>query len=158
MNSVHSANPIQLPAPQDWPLADVVIYDGLCQFCTRQVKNLHRWDGKHRIAFISLHDPQISKWAIDLSHDQLMQQMYVVRPNGQRWGGAAAFRYLTRRLPKLWLLAPLLHIPGSLPFWQWGYDLIARQRYRWNRGTDQGCESDQCEIHFNPKSKSPKLP
>ncbi len=153
MNSIRSVNSNTLPSPKDLPQADVVIYDGLCQFCTKQVKNLHRWDGKNRLAFISLHDPEISRWAPDLTHDQLMQQMYVVRPGGQRWGGAAAFRYLTRRLPKLWLLAPLMHIPGTLPLWQWGYDLIARQRYRWNREKDQDCESGQCEIHFKSKSK-----
>src|SRR5690554_1273707 len=108
-----------LPKPQDRPGADVVIFDGDCQFCTRQVQRLNAWDWRGQLAFISLHDPAAVAFSGDLTHDELMQQMYVVNGKGQRHGGAAAFRYLTRKLPPLWPLAPLLHLPGSLPVWQW---------------------------------------
>lgn len=138
-----------LPSPADLPGADCVIYDGDCQFCTRQVRNLHRWDGRGRLAFVSLHDPWVAEHFPDLTHEQLMEEMVLVTPDGRRFGGAAAFRYLTRRLPVLWILAPIMHIPFSLPLWQWGYRQIARQRYRWNRkhGADE-CENDQCSVHF----------
>src|SRR4051812_21815292 len=85
----------RLPTIADNPAAPVVIYDGHCKFCTGQVQRLARWDrtGK-RMAFISLHDPEVARRWPDLTHEMLMEQMYVVDPQGKRYAGAAAFRYL----------------------------------------------------------------
>ncbi|MGC4003208.1 MAG: hypothetical protein QM811_08770 [Pirellulales bacterium] len=49
----------------------------------------------------------------------------------------------------MWVLAPLLHIPFSLPLWQWGYDQVAKRRYRWGKVDD--CADGACAIHFGPK-------
>jgi predicted DCC family thiol-disulfide oxidoreductase YuxK len=141
-----ASEPVRLPDPDERPAASVLIYDGHCRFCTAQVKRLDRWDRKGQLAFLSLHDPRVAERCPDLTHEQLMEQMYLITPSGERYGGAAAFRYLSRRLPRLWALAPFLHIPFSLPLWQWGYRLVARQRYRWGR-TD-ACDDDHCAIHF----------
>jgi len=140
----------RLPSPDEFPGADVVVFDGDCQFCTGQVSNLRRLDGKNRLAFISLHAPEVQARYPDLTHERLMKEMVVVVQNGDRYGGAAAFRYLTRRLPALWILAPLMHIPFSLPLWQWCYRQIAKRRYLLNKrkGSNQ-CENDQCSIHFD---------
>jgi predicted DCC family thiol-disulfide oxidoreductase YuxK len=54
--------------------------------------------------------------------------MFVVDTAGHARSGATALRYLSRRLPLLWPLAPLFHIPGSLPVWNWLYRLVARNR------------------------------
>src|SRR5262245_25622434 len=94
-----------LPTPEENPEADVVIYDGQCKFCTAQVRNLLRWDKNRRLAFLSLHDPAVARCYPDLTYDQLMEQMYVVNKQGNRYAGADAFRYLTMRLPRLYLLA-----------------------------------------------------
>jgi predicted DCC family thiol-disulfide oxidoreductase YuxK len=122
--------------------ADLVIYDGDCPYCQAQVARLARWDGRGRLAFVSLHDPWVTDRFPDLSREQLMQQMYVVTHDGRRYAGAEGVRYLTRRLPRLWPLAPLLHIPFSLPIWQWIYRRIARRRYQRNR---TGLCDDTCE-------------
>ena len=135
-----------LPSPTSSPNADLVIYDGSCNFCSSQVMNLSRLDGKRRLAFISLHDPFVTEHFTDLTHQQLMEQMYLVDQSGHRHGGAEAFRYLTRRLPILWILAPLLHLPFSLPLWRWGYKQVAKRRYRWGKVDD--CASGSCEVHF----------
>lgn len=135
-----------LPSVDDFPNADVVIYDGECRFCTKQVRRLHRWDGHNRLAFISLHDSRVTDRYPDLSHDELMDQMYVIDRQGRRYGGATAFRYLTRRLPKLWILAPLTHLPFSLPLWRWCYRQVAKRRYKIAGKTD--CDSGTCDIHF----------
>lgn len=141
-----------LPTPADLPNATVVIYDGKCRFCTRQVERLHRWDGKGRLAFISLHDPQVAVQYPELSYDQLIEQMYVVRPDGSSFGGAAAFRVITRILPRFWVLVPLLHIPFSLPLWQWMYLQVARRRYEISKKQGDVCDGDTCDIHFGKKS------
>jgi predicted DCC family thiol-disulfide oxidoreductase YuxK len=151
-----------LPRPADHPQADIVIYDGDCQFCCRQVERLNWLDRGGRLAFLSLHDPAVARLLPELSHDELLQEMLVLPASGGgrqprlRYGGAAAARYLSRRLPLLWWLAPLLHVPGSLAFWNWGYQLVARNRYRWNKARGKtDCSSGSCDLHFkSPKPRS----
>ena len=137
-----------LPSPQDLPGAEVVIYDGHCNFCKKQVTNLYRWDGKGRIAFVSLHDAFVAQNYRDLSHEMMMKQMYVITSDNRRLAGANAFRHLTTRLPKLWVLAPLLHFPFSLPLWQFLYNQVARQRYKIAGTAGEACEGDACQVHF----------
>ena len=154
MNAITSPpNPLELPDPAQHPGSDVVIFDGKCVFCQGQVARLHWFDGKHRLTFLSLHDPRAQELCPDLTYDDLMEQMYVVTPAGARFGGAAAVRYLTRRLPKLWLAAPFLHIPFSLPLWQWLYMKVAERRYRISGVADE-CEGGTCQIHFDKTKKS----
>lgn len=139
----------QLPSPMDRPDADVVIYDGDCRICTGQVRKLAWWDCQEKLAYLSLHDPEVARRYPDLTHEMLMAQMYVVDRQGRRHGGAAAIRYLSRRLRRLWWLAPILYIPGSLPLWQWLYQQIARRRYRF--GTVNNCGNDACSLHSSQK-------
>ncbi|HMO14068.1 MAG TPA: DUF393 domain-containing protein [Pirellulaceae bacterium] len=129
---------------------DIVIYDGRCKFCTAQIDRLKKWDGRDRLNYVSLHDPQVQEICPDLSHEALMQQMYVIATNGQRYGGAAALRYLSRKLPRMWPLMLPLHIPFSLPLWQWLYNRVAERRYRMGR-IDESCESEACSLHFGKK-------
>ncbi len=132
----------KLPTPANHPTADVIIYDGECQFCTQQVRRLHRWDGKNRLAFTSLHDESVATHYPDLSHEELMQAMVLIDQKDQRHRGAAAVRVISRRLPRLWILAPLLHIPFSMPLWRAGYSWLAKRRYRLN------CDDSNCDTHF----------
>lgn len=138
-----------LPTPKERPDADVVIYDGNCRICTAQVRKLAWWDCQGKLAYLSLHDPLVQRRYPDLTHEMLMEQMYVVDRHGDRHAGAAAIRYLSRRLRRLWWLAPLLHIPGSLPVWQWLYRQVAQRRYQFGK-IDQ-CDNDACQIHFRQK-------
>jgi predicted DCC family thiol-disulfide oxidoreductase YuxK len=138
---------VRLPSPAELPDADVVIYDGHCKFCTGQVKNLARWDGKGRLAFLSLHDEEVAKRYPDLTYEQMVEEMVVVDRQGRRHHGAAAFRYLTTRLPRLYILAPLMHIPFSMPLWHWGYKQVAKRRYLMGKTAD-ACDDGACKVHF----------
>ena len=134
-----------LPCPSERPTADVVIFDGQCRLCQAQVRRLARWDLLHRLAFLSLHEPEVARRWPDLSYEELMQNMYLVDARGRRYKGAAALRVLSRRLPPLWPLAPLLHLPGTLGFWQWLYQQVARRRYRFGRVP--ACDDGACRVH-----------
>jgi predicted DCC family thiol-disulfide oxidoreductase YuxK len=139
---------VHLPTPAENLDADIVIYDGHCRFCTAQVQNLARWDGSgRRLAFLSLHDPEVARRFPDLTYDQLIAEMYVVDRQGRRFGGAAAFRYLTTRLPRLYWLAPLMHIPFTMPLWRWGYRQIAKRRYWFMGKTAAACDNSACKLH-----------
>ena len=135
-----------LPDPDSLSDSDVVIYDGRCNFCRAQVNNLRRLDlSGNRLAFLSLHDVRVAERYSDLTHDELMDQMYVIDRQGRRHGGADAVRYLTRRLPVLWIAAPLLHLPGTANLWRWLYRQVARRRYQL---AGKSCDDDVCSVHL----------
>lgn len=139
----------ELPDPDSLTDADVVIYDGDCNFCKSQVRTLQRLDRRgDRLAFISLHDDRVKQRYPDLTHDQLMDQMYVVDSNGNRHGGSDAVKYLSRRLPILWLAMPILHFPGTAWLWRWGYRQVAKRRYK--LAGKSGCDDGgSCKVHFD---------
>ena len=62
MNTVN-----QLPDPTDRPQADVVIWDGRCNFCLKQVQRLRRMDIFGQLAYLSLHDARVGERYPDLS-------------------------------------------------------------------------------------------
>ncbi|TWT53311.1 hypothetical protein Pla22_09400 [Rubripirellula amarantea] len=133
-----------LPDPDDLKDSNVVIYDGQCNFCRGQVNNLRRLDiGGKRLSFISLHDPRVKERYPDLSHDDLMAQMYVIDRDQNRYGGSDAVRFLSRQLPLLWPVMPILHIPGTAGLWRWGYHQIAKRRYKL---AGKNCEDGVCKI------------
>jgi predicted DCC family thiol-disulfide oxidoreductase YuxK len=134
-----------LPDPDERPDADVVIYDGQCRICRGQIERLAHWDRGHRLSYLSLHDARAADRYPDLSHDALMKEMYVVDRGGSRHAGASAIRYLSRRLPTLWWMAPILHLPGTLPIWTWLYQQVAKRRYRF--GQSESCEDGTCHLH-----------
>ncbi|QDV23794.1 thiol-disulfide oxidoreductase DCC family protein [Aureliella helgolandensis] len=137
---------IPFPDPDDYPERDVVIWDGKCNFCRSQVERLRWFDRGERLAYLSLHDPRVAERYPDMEHQQLMDQMWVVNSGGLRLGGADAGRYLSRVLPSLWWLAPLLHFPGSMPLWRWLYSKIANRRYKIS---GMQCDDDggTCHLH-----------
>lgn len=120
------------------PARDTVIYDGRCRFCRSQIAMLRRLDVVGSLEFISQHEPSVAQDFPELSPDDLHAQMYVVDRGGHARGGAEAVRYLTRRLPLLWPLAVLLHVPGSMPLWKTLYGFVARNRFRIAGTCDEG--------------------
>ncbi|MBX3412248.1 MAG: DUF393 domain-containing protein [Pirellulales bacterium] len=143
--------PRTIPTPTDRPQADIVLYDGQCKFCLAGVERLQFFDCQKRLAYLSLHDPEVARRWPDLDHDELMRNMYIIEgATGRRHRGADALRYLTRRLRRLWWLAPLLYIPGSMPFWRWCYSQFATRRYLLF-GKVEACDSGSCSIHFKPR-------
>ncbi|MCA9191918.1 MAG: DUF393 domain-containing protein [Planctomycetales bacterium] len=135
---------IQLADPDDRHPADIVIWDGKCAFCRSQVERLAAWDTHGKLAYLSLHDPRARTVAPELSPERLMEQMWVITPQGGQFGGADAVRYLSTRLPSLWWLRPILHIPYSMPLWQSLYRLVAKRRYAISGRT---CENGSCDLH-----------
>lgn len=124
------------------PVRDTVLYDGECAFCRQRVKNLQAVDLRRELEFVSLHDARVAREFPELPRERLLEEMVVIDTAGHARGGAMAVRYLSRRLPLMWPLALLLHIPGSLPVWAWLYRLVARNRMRLS-GT---CHEGTCRV------------
>jgi len=143
-----SAMTLPFSDPDSTPETDVVIYDGDCNFCKSQVARLRSldWFGP-RLSYLSLHDPRVAERYPNLTHDQLMDQMYVIDQKENQYGGSDAVRYLTRRLPLLWLAMPLLHLPGTAGLWRWGYQQVAKRRYKIS-GRSKDCHDGACAVHI----------
>ena len=124
------------------PSRDTVLYDGQCRFCRGQIAILRRLDLSGCLQFTSLHDPSVAVDFPEVSRADLLEEMFVVDRRGRVWRGAGAVRYLSRRLVLLWPLALLLHVPGSMPLWQWLYRVVARNRYR----IAGSCAEGSCRI------------
>jgi predicted DCC family thiol-disulfide oxidoreductase YuxK len=125
------------------PDRDTVLYDGQCRFCRGQIAMLRRLDPTGRLRFLSLHDPAARANFPELDPEDLSREMHVVDTSGRTRAGAEAIRYLSRRLPLLWPAMVPLHLPGSLPLWNWLYRMVARNRYRLAGRCDEGT----CRIH-----------
>jgi predicted DCC family thiol-disulfide oxidoreductase YuxK len=136
--------PTALPSPDERPHADVVVYDGDCGMCTAQVSKLPKWDGRQRLAFLSLHDPRVRELYPDATHERLMKEMLLVDRRGGRHWGPEAIRYLTSRLPRLWWAAPLAYFPGSMALWRPLYRWVAHNRYRFG---GKRCDDGACSLH-----------
>jgi predicted DCC family thiol-disulfide oxidoreductase YuxK len=133
-----------LPTPAERPDADVVVYDGQCGICTAQVGKLPGWDRQQRLSYLSLHDEEVQRRWPDVSRDRLLNEMLIIDRSGRRHWGPEALRYLTRRLPRLWLAAPLAYFPGSMLLWRPLYRWVARNRYRFSGAH---CDTGSCSLH-----------
>ena len=125
------------------PERDTVLFDGECRFCQHQIAILNNLDLRNRFIYKSLYDPSVAADFPELTIEQLQEQMFVIDTQGNARGGATAVRYLSRKLPLLWPLALLLHIPGSLPLWNRLYAFIAKRRL-WIAGR---CDTTSCQIN-----------
>lgn len=139
-------NPANLPTPTDRPEADVVLYDGKCNFCRASVARLAWWDRGGKLAYLSFHDPVVADRWPDISLERLHEEMCLIENSGgRRHWGAEAFRYLSRRLRRLWWAAPVMHVPGIMLAAKPAYRFISRNRYL-IAGKAEDCDSGACSL------------
>jgi predicted DCC family thiol-disulfide oxidoreductase YuxK len=117
-----------LRAPNQWPDDDVILYDGVCVFCSRWIRFVAARDVERRFRFT----------AIQSGYGTRLAQAFGIDPddpdtNAVIHGGEALFKS-----------DAALTVLGALPGWRWTrmlralpkplrdavYDFIARNRYR----------------------------
>jgi predicted DCC family thiol-disulfide oxidoreductase YuxK len=120
-----------------------VIYDGECPLCLRSVALLKQLDWLHKLDYVNARDESQAILRHPLvALAPLLEEMHLVTPDGARvHHGFGAFRWMAWRLPALWLLAPLLYLPGVPWLGQRIYLWIARNRYH-----IVPCHQGVCEI------------
>ncbi|NIR42775.1 MAG: DUF393 domain-containing protein [Gemmatimonadetes bacterium] len=114
----------------------VLIYDGDCGFCQRQVRFVERHDTKGRIEAVPFQTAELSRYGIDRQAAE--EAMHLVSPAGDVWRGPAAAREVLKLLPRLKPLAWLFYLPGAMFVAERVYRWIARRRHRF------GCDSAVC--------------
>lgn len=121
-----------------------VFFDGMCPVCNRSRRALQRIDWLGRLEFSDLHDRARAEADLpSVTYADMLRRMYVRRPDGRFFGGFHAFRAIARVLPVLWLLLPILWLPGASWIGTRVYDWIARNRFRRAQ-----CDSEVCSLHL----------
>ncbi|MBI3330934.1 MAG: DUF393 domain-containing protein [Candidatus Omnitrophica bacterium] len=121
----------------------VLLYDGRCGFCLESVRRLRVLDLFGWVDPLDFHaQPDLSRLAPALTPERCRSEMVLLEPNGRLSGGFEAFARMTRRLPLLWGLAPLVHLPGANWVGTRLYRWVAAHRYLFHR--NPSCAANQC--------------
>ncbi len=116
----------------------VVLFDGVCRFCSGSVRFILERDSGHRFAFAPLQSPVAGR--LLQQHDRRpLEQMdsLVLVENGRCSTRSTAALRIVRHLSWPWpLLSVLILVPR--PLRDFCYDVFARNRYRWF-GKNQKC-------------------
>lgn len=133
------------PARRSW----TVYYDDVCPLCVRTMVILDALDFRRRLAYIGIEqyalEPSNTRSdtpLVDERHrhaptpgenlppDALRHAMHVMDSEGVVYRGFFAFRALSRVLPALWPLLPLLYLPGAAIIGPRAYERVAGARGR----------------------------
>jgi predicted DCC family thiol-disulfide oxidoreductase YuxK len=120
-----------------------LVYDGCCPLCIRTMTQLDELDGARRLRYVDLERETDRARALlpGVSLEDMRQAMAVVTPTGVGLRGFFAFREISRRLPVLWPLVPLMYAPGAAWVGTRVYAWVAANRAR------RLCEGDACAVH-----------
>ena len=84
-----------------------MVYDGRCGFCVRSMAAFKAFDGLNLITTRDYHR-ECPDW---ISAEKASEAVYLRDRNGRVFAGFDAYRVASRRVPGLWWMAPLFHIP-----------------------------------------------
>ena len=121
----------------------LLLYDGHCAFCEREVRRLLKIAGE-RVSALSFHTPGILERYPSLTYEACMQALKLIHPDGSISSGAAAVVHTLALNPRWSWLPTLYHLPGLRLLCELGYQCIARNRYRFRHRT---CPEGTCQLH-----------
>ena len=108
-----------------------VFYDGHCRLCQKSVALLKRLDWLGALEYVDVRIPDHPALrALPDLNGELLNQMHLLTPGQKVHQGFYAFRWMAWRLPLLWLIAPVLYLPGVPAIGQRLYLWVARNRFR----------------------------
>ena len=117
-----------------------VLFDGGCPMCRATVRRLWRLDWLQRLSFADATNPERrERLAPGLTEAQMMREMYVVEPDGRRFGGYEAILRIARVVPLMWPFLVIGILPGIRQLGRAVYRTIAANRVRRGRCTDEFC-------------------
>jgi predicted DCC family thiol-disulfide oxidoreductase YuxK len=118
-----------------------ILYDGDCAFCRKSIALLQKLDWLRRFRYVNVRADEPLLHVPPVAGAPLLEQMHVLTPAGQLYGGYAALRALAWRAPLLWPVAPLLYLPGIAQLGDRAYRWIARHRFQL-----VPCQHGACQI------------
>ncbi len=111
----------------------VVVYDGECSFCLRQIERIKRRDRCSQFEYVPRQSPELDERFPRLADDDFNSGMRLITPGGEILVGADALYHIARRLPIWGNIAWLYRLPGLNTLARLAYRWIAANRYRLGR-------------------------
>ncbi len=113
-----------------------LLIDTQCGLCRRTARILRSLDWLGRLIFADVHNAEDRKiLALEIPESQLLHSMHMRFKSGVVLSGFPAFRRMCWHIPLLWIVAPVLYLPGVRGIGEWIYEKIAAaRRCRWNLG------------------------
>jgi len=99
----------------------IVLYDGSCPICSREIKQYRKGDSQGEICWLDISSPNFVAPA-GQNKETLMQRFHVIRPDGSMVSGAPAFIHLWEQLPGWKNVARLARFPGILSLLDFSYE------------------------------------
>ena len=134
----------------------IALYDGHCRFCTREAKRLAAIGGDH-VDARSFQDEGVLDAFPGLTHEACMDRLHVVAPDGQVFTGAEGIARVVATVPVVGYVAFGYYMPGIRQLAEWGYDQVAKNRYRLFGRTEEACDlGGTCHLHEKTGGKTQK--
>lgn len=113
----------------------LLLFDGVCGLCDRLVQFVLRHDRVDRFRFAALQSPLAGNLLRGYDRDATdLDTVYVIadygEPAAKLLSKGRAVLFVLAQLGGLWRLASVLRVLPR-PLLDFGYDQIARRRYRW---------------------------
>jgi predicted DCC family thiol-disulfide oxidoreductase YuxK len=117
-------------------MSAVVIFDGVCNLCAASVRFVLRHEDGPRLAFTPLQSPAGGRLMREHGFSPDDVKTFVLVVDGKAYAKSDAAIRVTQYLRGPWKLLGLMRMfPRGLR--DWGYDLVARNRYRWFGRVDE---------------------
>jgi predicted DCC family thiol-disulfide oxidoreductase YuxK len=110
-----------------WPLT--LYYDGACQMCRAEMRNLEVRDAQGLLCFIDISQPGFAAYPPGTDRPAMMALLHGQRADGSILRGVEVFRLAYTAVGLPWV-ARLTRLPGLKAFCEAIYPVIARNRYR----------------------------
>lgn len=107
-----------------------LVYDGDCRFCARSADLIASWDRGGVVELLPFQRGGVAERFPWIPPGAYREAMQLVGPGGETWAGAAAVERLVRILPGGRPLGCLFALPFARPVADFGYRLVARNRFR----------------------------
>jgi predicted DCC family thiol-disulfide oxidoreductase YuxK len=111
-----------------WPDDDVILYDGVCVFCSRWVRFVAARDVERRFRFTAVQSPYGTRLAQAFGIDPKDPDMNAVIHGGEAYFKSDAALTVLSNLPGLGWAGALRAVPK--PLRDGAYNFVARNRYR----------------------------
>jgi predicted DCC family thiol-disulfide oxidoreductase YuxK len=114
---------------------DVVIFDGVCNLCAHTVNFILSHESEPALKFVPFQSPAGARMMREHGFDPEDVKTFVLVSGGRAYVKSDAAIRIARYFRGAWkMLAGIRIVPR--PVRDWGYDIVARNRYRWFGRTD----------------------
>lgn len=127
-----------------------LFFDGVCNLCNSSVDWVIRHDKRHLFRFASLQGPTAADVVPEYANEAGLSTVVLVDSSGRYLRSTAALRVMRQLGGFYGFLGSLLLLIPS-PLRDWGYKLVAKNRYRWFG------EKDTCRLP-TPEERALFLP